>query len=508
MARNRDEGMFTDSLARQQMRELDAEYPKTTTRQLGGSIIHFVTKHRQGQVDKLHDPISGTYNIIWRLDFDDGGSICFRVPKPGSVSFPDEKTRVEAATLRYIADKTSIPVPHVYHWGTAQDNPTGLGAFIIMDYIKHHQTINDVLSNELEDQLDEMERQRSYVLKNYPPSKKMLHVYREMANIYLQLSGLDTPSLGSLAAKGDSYEVATRPLPQDMNDLPLNGGFPKHMLPPEDKTYSSSHEWYCVLADRHIAHLVFQHKDAVESEDDCRDKLVARYLFRQLIRGEKYPRAVSGDASATEPEVFKFYCDDLRPNSVLVDEDMKVVGVIDWEWSYFAPSSFASDPPWWLIVCKPDFDVIGFDSWCERYPLQLDVFLGVLEEEERKQAETPTSRSSESQMAGLSIRDTHSKPLLVRMRENWDSGAFWVNHAARKPYSFEPMFWKKIYERFFGPNQRGGYEDRLSLVPERARRQIERLVAQKMKEYKDYRLVDWAEDNAKSYVRAIFASFQ
>ncbi|OIW35492.1 phosphotransferase family protein [Coniochaeta ligniaria NRRL 30616] len=498
MARNRDEGMFRDSLAWGQMSDLDEAFIKGRTEQLRQPIIQFVTKYCQGQVGKLHDPISGTYNTVWRLDFQHGGSVCFRVPKPGSVTFPDEKTRIEAATLRYIAEKTSIP-----------DSPTGLGAFIIMDYVKHHQTLNSVLLKELEDQLDEMMKQESYVLKNYPPSKNMVHAYREMASILLQLSRLEMPKLGSLAVNGDSYEVATRPLPQDINDLPRNANYPKHLLPPEDKTYSSSHEWYSLFADRHITQLIFQHNDAVESEADCRDKLVARYLFRHLIRNRKYPQAAApASTDGSEPEVFKFWCDDLRPNSVLVDEDMKIVGVIDWEWSYFAPSSFASDPPWWLMITKPDFDIIDFDSWCERYPIQLDVFLKVLEEEERKSAETAESSSVKPQMADMSIRDTDGKPLSVRMRENWDSGAFWVNFAARKPYSFEPMFWKQIDERFFGPNPRGGYEDRLSLLPERARREMEWLVARKMKEDREHRLVDWTEHNARSYVRAVFSSFR
>jgi hypothetical protein len=93
------------------------------------------------------------------------------------------------------------------------------------------------------------------------------------------------------------------------------------------------------------------------------------------------------------------------------------------------------------------------------------------------------------------------------MREDWESGAFWISYAARKPYSFEPMFWKKIDEKFFGPNRTGGYEARLSLLPESARRKIEWLVKQKMKENQDYRLVDWTPDSAKAYLRAVFTSF-
>ena len=57
----------------------------------------------------------------------------------GVVAFLDEKALNEVATMRYVAADTTIPVPRVYHYGTAAENPTGLGVFITMDYIEHHQ---------------------------------------------------------------------------------------------------------------------------------------------------------------------------------------------------------------------------------------------------------------------------------------------------------------------------------------------------------------------------------
>ncbi|KAB5580948.1 hypothetical protein GE09DRAFT_1213383 [Coniochaeta sp. 2T2.1] len=471
---------YTDSLADRRAQELEDNWLKAGDGLFRDDIVQFVTKHWQGKVAKIHEPFSGFYNTIWRLDYGDDGSVCFRVPKPGAVSFPDEKTSAEVATMRYIAEHTSIPVPRVYHWGTAAENPTGLGAFIIMA--------------------------TSSVVMEYVPGEVIFYAYKEMAKICLQLSRLKMPKLGSLVAEGDSHHVASRPVTQDMNDLPLSCGYPYEQLPLVTRTYPSSHEWYSYLADRHITHLVFQHNNAVLSKDDCRDKFVARYLFRQLIGERRYPQAST--ASSTDGpyiETFNFYCDDFRPASVLIDENMKVVGVIDWEWSCFAPASYASDPPWWLICTKPDFDVIGFDSWCERYQVHLDVWLKVLEEEEEKFNQANLS----SRLAGMSIRGgTEDKPLSARMRENWDSGSFWVNFAARKPYSFEPMYWKQIDERFYGPNPRGGYEDRLALLPERARKRIDWLVAQKMKEEKEKKRVDWTGDKARAYARAILASFQ
>ncbi|KAB5530465.1 hypothetical protein GE09DRAFT_393036 [Coniochaeta sp. 2T2.1] len=509
MARNRDEGMHTDSLADRQAQELEDNWLKGGDGLFRDNIVRFVTKHRQGKMAKIREPFSGSYNTSWRLDYEDGGSVCFCVPKPGAVSFPDEKTSAEVATMRYIAEHTSIPVPRVYHWGTAAENPTGLGAFIIMDYIKHHQTMNNVLAKELQFEpwnAEQDAKERPGVVMEYVPDEVILYAYKETAKICLQLSSLKMPKLGSLANKGDSYELASRPLTQDMNDLPLSCGYPHELLPPVATTYSSSHEWYSYLADRHINHLVFQYNNAVLSEDDCRDKFAARCLFRQLIRKRRYPQAVpTSSADESDVETFHFYCDDFRPASVLIDENMKVVGVIDWEWSYFAPSSYASDPPWWLICTEPDFDVIGFDSWCERYKVHLDVWLNVLKDEETKFNQTNLS----SQLAGMSIRDgSEDKPLSVRMRENWDSGAFWVNFAARKPYSFEPMYWKQIDERFYGPNPRGGYKDRLALLSERARKRIDWLVAQKMKEDKEKKLVDWTGDKARAYACAVLASFQ
>jgi hypothetical protein len=43
-------------------------------------------------------------------------------------------------------------------------------------------------------------------------------------------------------------------------------------------------EWYTALAEMHIAQLIFQHNDLVTSEDNCRNKYVARMVFRRLAR--------------------------------------------------------------------------------------------------------------------------------------------------------------------------------------------------------------------------------
>jgi hypothetical protein len=55
--------------------------------------------------------------------FSDGGSAIIRFPQPGNIRFPEEKIRKEVAIMRYIADKTSIPVPFVLHYGMGDEGP-------------------------------------------------------------------------------------------------------------------------------------------------------------------------------------------------------------------------------------------------------------------------------------------------------------------------------------------------------------------------------------------------
>ena len=60
--------------------------------------------------------------------------------------FPEEKTRTEMATMRYVQDNTAIPVPFVLHWGTREESPLRIGALIIMEYVKHQMDMGAALN--------------------------------------------------------------------------------------------------------------------------------------------------------------------------------------------------------------------------------------------------------------------------------------------------------------------------------------------------------------------------
>ncbi|KAH8702979.1 hypothetical protein GQ44DRAFT_783020 [Phaeosphaeriaceae sp. PMI808] len=91
-------------------------------------IVKFVASQRQGnQVGEFDGYLKGSFNLSLVVRFSDGGpKAVIRFPKPGhtATTFQDEKVRNEVQFLKFLSEKTTIPVPRVH-----------LGPFIIMDYV-------------------------------------------------------------------------------------------------------------------------------------------------------------------------------------------------------------------------------------------------------------------------------------------------------------------------------------------------------------------------------------
>ncbi|POR33713.1 Uncharacterized protein TPAR_06097 [Tolypocladium paradoxum] len=386
----------------------------------------------------------------------------------GVVPFPDEKVRYEVATMRYVAANTIIPVPHVYYSAPGAENPTGLGPFIIMDYIEHHQNMSEQLLDP-ERPIDERP-----ILDPEISEEKLEFLYAQMANILLQLSTLKFPRIGSLVEEEgqDSASVKGRPLIENMNDIVVHTDAPPSILP--SQTYASADEWYSALADMHLAQLAFQHNDAVEDEDDARDKYTARQLFRNLA----IEKRLVSDLSRTDG--FRLFSEDFRPTNVLLDKDLRVVGVIDWEFAYAAPAQFSFDPPWWLLLEEPECWTGGYLAWMEAYEPRLQTFLRVLEAEENKMAAADLAEK----VSGLSLTNSGraEPPLSWRMRESWEKRTWMLSYAARKSWAFDFIWWKFLDETYFGPNENQDYEARLELLSEPQRKVMEPFVARKMEE--------------------------
>ncbi|KAM7210810.1 Protein kinase-like domain containing protein [Rhypophila decipiens] len=454
-------------------------------------VCNFIISLRckDGRAKKMHDVIKGGYNLVYRLEYEDGHSVVMRVPIKDLVPFPDEKVMYEVSTMRYVAANTTIPVPRVYHHGTSTENPTELGPFIVMEYMDHDTN----MSRELLDPTKPADSRP--VLDPRASQDRLESLYGEMAKILLQLYNLGPfATIGSLVQEKFGtceYDLAPasrprnqaiprtedarmcakvggRPLTVNMIDLVTDTGAPHDVFLPPSQTFISAREWYTALAGMHKAQLVFQQGDCVEDEDDARDKYVARELFESLAASDRLFAIWDLDSK------FRLFSEDLRPANVLLDRDLKVVGVVDWEFVYSAPAAFSSDPPWWLLLCQPEDHPGGIFSWMREYDKRLDVFLRALEKEELKsQGATNSQDGDPTWIAGLSLSQ--------QMRRSWETGRWMVNYAARKSWMFDLVWWRFLDEAYFGVNEDQDYKARVGLLTAEQQKHMEDLVANKIR---------------------------
>ncbi|GLA32171.1 hypothetical protein AnigIFM63326_011310 [Aspergillus niger] len=391
------------------------------------SVAQFLKRHHgPGNVDEFSYLKKGSYNITFQMINRNSDATVIRFVQPGSIMFPEEKVRNEVATMRYIYDQTSIPVPFVNHWGSRKESPRGLGPFIIMDYIEHKKSMYDALN------VPRCPGEQRGILDPHISEAKLEALYGEVATILLKLSQPNLPRIGSLHQVDDfTWEVTKRPLSMTMNSLIRLGSLPQSKLP--NKTFDSTSSYYEALAELHIAHLTNQRNDAIDSADDCRRKLVGRYLFRKLAR----EHCLTKPLAAFDKGPFKLCLN---------------TGHKGW--------------------------TTGVTSINDAFP----TFLRAMRDQEDRAIEQGWLDSTQ-RLSGL-------------MKESWESGDFWIVYAARNNFAFDLIYWHKIDQRLFGPTSTpidDVWKQRLVILEPAERVEIERIVAIKVEEMQT-RSLAWDPD--------------
>lgn len=272
------QGMQGDDVAWEQSDRVESAwrpflFQESTLRTTG----KFIVKHRTGVATELCDPQAGGLNALFRMKYTDGSSVIIPFTKPGSSMFPLEKIEQEVATMRFIQENTTIPVPFVHHWGAQYESPLDIGAFIIMEYMNHEMDMTDALN------ITGRSSDKRPILNPHIDKTILETIFRQAAKLLLQLSKLEFPRIGALEETEPwSWEVTQRPLSLPMNELVRVGTLPQDKLP--NKTFDSSSSYLESLATLHVDHLDAQRNDAVDSESDCQHKYVARQLFQKLAR--------------------------------------------------------------------------------------------------------------------------------------------------------------------------------------------------------------------------------
>ncbi|KAI2789115.1 hypothetical protein POX_e07143 [Penicillium oxalicum] len=433
-------------------------------------------KHHPGEPIDFTVIGRGSYNICFRMKFDASPPAVIRFPLPATLRFPEEKTRNEAAVMRYLAKHTSIPVPRVIYQGKTTESQLSLGPFIIMEYLDHRSTVYSSL-NTPGRPLD-----LRAVLDPNINEQKLEDLYGQIAEILLQLSLQSFTRIGSLKENHTStWEVSFRPHTLNMEQMCVMGTLPSPQLPAPDRTFETASSYLESIAEVMIQHLRHQRNDAVESADDCRRKFVARRLFQRLAQEGKLmdPSHDNGP--------FKLWCDDLRPSNVVVDGNDRVCGVLDWEFTYAAPVEYTYAPPWWLLIEKPEYWNAGLESWTDFYTQRLEVFLNAMTK--REDAAIADAKMTEEQR------------LSTHMRKSWNSGQFWIVYASQHSFAFDLIYWEKIDPMFFGinDNPETAWRDRLALFNKKELAEMEILVQKKLLEMRKRELA-WDCDECTEFL--------
>jgi hypothetical protein len=458
--------------------------------------IESLATQKLGKTAKLVAPIRvGGYNSLYRMRIEGSdGDVMVRLPQPDLVQFPDEKTLREAATARFVAQNTRIPVPQVLCYGLSGPD-SEVGPFTIIQYVENRGCMSHALAMPNEDLTE------AHML-NPTISEDMLEIFYGKAAVHLlQLFEPNFPRIGSLAQTDENtFSVAGRPITLNMNNMIHLANIPRAILPPKDRTYGTADEWYIMLADMHMAQLVFQRNDLVKTADDCRTKYVARQLFRRLAKqgrlstfgfaGDDWSAQSKSRTSTLFPapcgsSSFRLWCDDLRAGNILLNEADDIAAMIDWEFAYAAPTQFALDPPWWLLLNVPEMWHSGIGDWTKVYDVRLKTWLRAMENAEA---------SPKMKAKGYALS--------IYMRESWETGRFWLNYAARKSWAFDTIFWRYLDEEFFGSREgdiakHDLWKTRVHLLSERESSAMELFVERKMEESKQRILVDWEDEAIK-----------
>ncbi|KAH9216645.1 hypothetical protein DL95DRAFT_435079 [Leptodontidium sp. 2 PMI_412] len=363
---------------------------KVNDARVDGCLLDWVsTFHPDGLSCHLEGAfIHGGYNVCQKMAFSDG-------------TYADEKVAMEVEVLSLIRENTTIPVPDIKAWGLAVDNPLGLGPFIIMNFIEG-VSLNHLLRKNNDTRL----------IKPDISDGDIEFLYKQFAHILLQLFKLDFDRIGSLPSPKTGFPVPIRPLTFKVHDI----------LQPEDKEFSTTTEYFQYLFDQDWKQLLSQ-PNSIGGKYTGRAKYASFKVLKSLI-----PDLVE---RGYDRGLFKLICDDLGLANLIVrsEEDLTIVGVVDWEWSYVGPAQLFGSAPWWLLQDRlnnwdTDLDEEELPDILARYQRYLEIFKRVLKEEEEKISGGETALSD-----------------LVRRSE--DSGAMWLymmlswgfNHPHSLPFS-------------------------------------------------------------------------
>ncbi|KAK7429709.1 hypothetical protein QQZ08_003735 [Neonectria magnoliae] len=264
------------------------------------------------------------------------------------------KLESEIATMKLVAEKTTIPIPKIHAYALG-DSSEPLSSFVILDYVEGQELSSAQLKT-----LSDEQRTR---------------LYTSLADIHIQLRRLEFPSIGCLTRGTDGFEVCKKTVTIDINMQELEDLQPSKIQASyygDSGLLTSANDYVEMLLETAYNAFV-EGRSSVLEEDEGEDALYHLHLFRQYSEGWVDRRLDRGP--------FVLIHGDLEPFNLIVNKEMDIISLLDWEWSRVVPRQFFK-PPLWLG--NPDTTKLAYNFVYQDYLERFGHFLSILRVRERE----------------------------------------------------------------------------------------------------------------------------
>ncbi|KAI1944149.1 hypothetical protein LOZ12_004268 [Ophidiomyces ophidiicola] len=330
--------------------------------------------------------MQGSYNINFPVVFcdPDGREMekwIVRIPLIPRLAFPEEKMRGEIATMKYVSEKTKIPIAHLYGYSISSENVLGQ-PFMLLEFIEG-QTLHSVLE--------------------------------------------------FLEANEEKRKHHNRPLTISINDQEV-GGLNVCQYLSKHQTFTSTVDYAYMLLNT-IFNEFYHRRDSVYDEEDARCYIYSLYLAQGVIMEWIRPEFNHGP--------FILMHKDLRPCNIIVDDNLNIISVLDWEWSHTVPTQLFVPPSWLtrrtLLSITHPISMILYNH--ELYHFRTAV-------ERREYADYNPSKSL-----------TATLPLTKLWREFRQNHHLFLAFGLQSPGCFSSVFLNVVDTHYFGLNRKERMRD-------------------------------------------------
>lgn len=282
-----------------------------------------------------------------------------------------------------MSNHTTVPVPRVLA-ECLDGGPDALSSFVIVEYID-----GKILSPAA-----------FYELSSYERSA----FYQSLADFYIQLRRQEFSSIGRLKMGVDGAYIGEKTATLVMNMMQLEGLDPWSIQDShhnESGSLKSANTYTKML-------LHFTYNAFLKSRNAVGEGMGLEYLYNHFLFTKRAQKWLNPDLDRGP---FVLVHGDLSLSNLLLDRNMNIVGVLDWEWSRVVPVQYFMPPLW--FTHRDEAQLAHPDSWTLYNKKHFSEFLTIV-------------KSRENELHGSSLlHDEWAKnmedinPLIANALENW-----------------------------------------------------------------------------------------